>query len=132
MSRLDDSKTIIARIIANLEDNGVIATALHVSDFYSDYTSEDALLFSSAISWLAAENVIRFRGEPIPDDADDTNHYSAVLTSFGFLALERELSSALTLRDQLKEARAGARNWASVGDLVGGILGGFSKTISNG
>lgn len=132
MSRLDASRVIVAEIISSLEENGVIPSEIHVSDFRPKYTLEDSRLFASAVSWLAAESVIRLRGKPIADTDDDTLHYEVVLTSFGFSALARQLSGNLTLREQLKEAREGQRTWSGVGDLLGGVLGGFTKSISNG
>lgn len=132
MSRLEASKVIVAEMISFLEGNGVVPSTIHVSDFRPNYTTDDADLFRAAVSWLVSESVVRLRGDPIPDTEDDTSHYEVVLTSFGFSALMRQLAGDLTLRDQLRQARDGQRSWSGVGDLLGGVLGGFTKSIGNG
>lgn len=132
MNKLEESKAIVAKIIAILEANGVVPSVLHVSNFGNEHDEDRSILFSSAISWLISEGVIRLKGDPIPDDTDDTWHYEVVLTSFGFNALARNMAGTLTLRDQLAEAKSGQRSWSSIGDLIGGVLGGFTKTIGNG
>ena len=68
----------------------------------------------------------------VPSNKVSNAYYEVVLTSFGFNTLARNMAGTLTLRDQLAEAESGQRSWSSVGDLIGGVLGGFTKTIGNG
>ncbi|MDO5370823.1 hypothetical protein [Paracoccus sp. (in: a-proteobacteria)] len=133
---LAESKSLVARLVARLAERGLIPTTLSVRDFFDDCGDFEIALFDGVTAWLLDEGVIRQTDAAIGDDEDERIVWKTlVLTSFGFGSLDRKLDGGLTLGEAMKSASSSNRSdrsWSSVGDLIGGVLGGFTKSLGSG
>lgn len=126
------SEIVIAKILEKLLQNGLRDgwilnfQDLGLSDDYSDH-------FSACAKWLVAEEIIRIQGI-----SEYINGMSRVigpnLTAKGFALLGQSFSVAgqtVSASEIVKDKASGQANYAPFGDLLGGILGGFTKTIGS-
>lgn len=140
---IDLSGFLVGAIVTDLAQRGVVPKAVSVQDYWryeaegpapGDADDLHALTFDAAIDWLIAEGVLRETAQAVADTENEVITYrTVVLTSFGFYALERKLFSGFKLREHAERAGAApSRNWSSIGDAVGGLLGGFTKSMGSG
>ena len=126
---LAESKSLVARLVDTLAKRGVVPTFISAREFYAEIGDYEVEVFEGAVKWLIAEGVVREAEQAVPDDEDDRLlWHHLVLTSFGFRAIDRRIISELSLssgRDPDRPDRAG------IGDLIGGVLGGFTKSITS-
>jgi hypothetical protein len=82
-------------------------------------------VFAGTIGWLKHENYIAAFGA-LPTE-------SVMLTEKGLAALNIPRGLASTVGSSLVEAAGQpGRDWSGIGDLVGGVIGGFTKSITSG
>ena len=131
MSKLVESEKLVAEIVARLAANGVAVDTLSASEFFETPSGDEAKLFEDAITWLSSEKVIR-ESEAVPDDARaDIWHHSVVLTSLGYSKLATDFEVGLKLGNAIKEVSLTGKGYAVAGEFIGGILGGFTKSLSS-
>ncbi len=134
MNDLEKSELVISRILSLLMEWGIQESRLEFSELELDAT-EFGSFFWPCIEWLVAEGVVR----------TETHHrtlgsvhsgevLNPVLTSYGLKLLGQRLSVGQEqeqLADRVKQVSKSGTNYSGIGDLVGGILGGFTKSISS-
>lgn len=131
MNKREQSGVLISRLLTRLADNGVVGEELSTYDLFDHPPSnDDVRLYVDTILWLEAEGVIRTDGGSQGGRSNELV-YEIVLTSFGFSLLEKKLDGDLSLGSAAKKVASGGPNLAGFGDLVGGILGGFTKSVSS-
>jgi hypothetical protein len=81
-------------------------------------------MFAGTLGWLKHENYIASFG-PHPAER-------VMLTEKGLAALNAiPQGLSATVGTSLVQATSGSnRNWSGIGDLVGGVIGGFTKSVS--
>ncbi|WP_291735190.1 hypothetical protein [Leisingera sp. F5] len=133
MSDLPKSELVIAKILELLMDWGIQETQLEFTELglSEDYASH----FFPCVEWLRDEGIIRTGKISKYLDGNAAGIVSSpVLTSYGLAALghkvkvgeiEEQLSQAV------KDVSSGGKSYSQIGDLVGGILGGFTKSIGS-
>jgi hypothetical protein len=112
-------------------DRDVIAAAMGVtSSNWGDHVMPSGKSFSdllgSTIGWLDNQNYMKsVGGTPIEN---------VILTDKGLAALNAipQGLSGTTIGSSLVTANETGRSWTGVGELVGGMIGGFTKSISGG
>ncbi len=132
--RLKQSVHLMAKVLARLESGGVAKQVLTASEFLADAPAEDqAELFDNLVDWLADEGVVRLTSNPSSGTEPDEWCYELVLTAYGFRMLSQKLGGDLdlTLREAVKQVNTGKPGWSSLGDFLGGLFGGFTKSLSN-
>ncbi|AHD10873.1 hypothetical protein PhaeoP75_03182 [Phaeobacter gallaeciensis] len=91
--------------------------------------------FFPCVDWLVSEGVIRVQDIRRYTDSNHSGFPDRpVLTSYGFQLLEQKISvgaDAERLANRVKEVSSNGVGYANVGDLIGGILGGFTKSIGS-
>nr|MCU0905598.1 hypothetical protein [Tabrizicola sp.] len=93
-------------------------------DYYAN-----RILFECAIEWLEAEGIIRF-GKPYMGGRLTELIRDTVLTGKGHALLSQQFKSGLKLREAVRQVSSG-KGYSSIGDFVGGLLGGFTKSIGS-
>ena len=131
MSGLEQSEILVAKLVAKLADNGVAPTETRAGDYFEQVDREKVKLFIHLIDWLLSEGVIRRVREPKGDGFGRVWFHKIVLTSRGFQLLASQFSPDLTLSQAVRKANAAGGNYSGLGDFLGGLLGGFSKSVAN-
>ena len=133
MDNTHKSELIVARILSVISDNGLQDFSLGFEDFKLDDGFEP--FFDTCVKWLADEGIIRF-SELIPDCDDGPWTVSnPVLTSYGYSLLNKPLlggKDGETVGTAVKTASEKGTSYAGIGDFIGGLLGGFTKSMGSG
>lgn len=132
MSDLERSVSLLAKLIARLEANGVLVEKFSPVDFFGkDVSNDDALLFESLIQWLLFEGIIRKSRDPVGDGFGYIYTHYLVLTALGYRLLAGKNSTNLSLSQTVARINASGGSYSSIGDFVGSVLGGFTKSIGS-
>jgi hypothetical protein len=83
-------------------------------------------VLASSLNWLTEEGYIRSRGPGSYEEVALTQKALAALN-----AVPQGLSASVGTSLVMATGGSG-QNWSGIGDLVGGVIGGFTKTITNG
>ncbi len=126
---LEGSQKMIAAIVNDLSRRGVRRGSLDVSDLSLDEDLLDPALFLDSILWLEGEGIIRSSSEH-SFTMDGTAH-NYTLSAYGYRLLEQNFQGEMKLGQAVKEAAEGSRSFTGVGDFFGGLLGGFTKSMSS-
>jgi hypothetical protein len=97
---------------------GAASSSSHVLQSGSLFTD----VFVHSLNWLFNEGYVRSTG-PLA-------HEQVTLTTKGLAALNAVPQGLSTTIGSTLATNASAGNWSSVGDLVGGIIGGITKSIA--
>jgi hypothetical protein len=79
-------------------------------------------VFAHSLNWLSNEGYVRSAG-PLP-------YEQVTLTTKGLAALNAVPQGLSTTIGSTLATNASAGNWSGVGDLVGRIMGGFTKRVT--
>lgn len=130
---LAESEEMVAKILNYLAQRGVRLTDVSVLELGYPKDNKLEVLFANAINWLINEGVVRQRA--LHEIQGGTQHESVarncVLTSKGFALLSKPFKGSLTLGAAVRETAEGGPGYSNIGELLGGLLGGFTKTISS-
>ena len=107
-------------------DRGAIASAMGASSGGSTHALQSGKpfteVFAHSLNWLSQEGYIRSAG-PLP-------YERVTLTQKGLTVLNAVPEGLSTTVGSSLATTASAGNWAGIGDLVGGIIGGITKSVS--
>ena len=93
-------------------------------------TPVDPKTFEAVITWMLDEGIIR--GKERIQTIDGRLRIIAVqLTAKGLAIVKQPLPEGDTIEKRI-QSDAGGRSWSSIGDLIGGIAGGFTKSMGSG
>mgnify|MGYP000480616667 CR=1 FL=1 len=132
LDNLQRSEIVISKILQDLVETGLQdGVALQFEDLDLDNGFEP--FFVGCCRWLLDEGIVRctnehqvLKGMPM---------VNPVITAKGFALLGQPFAGSVEgnrVGDAVKEVATGNRNYAGVGDFFGGLLGGFTKSISGG
>jgi hypothetical protein len=129
---LDQHMAIVGRVIAKFVSGGLIPHDIDsrgVEKFLG--TPEDKKVFAAVIIWMLDEGIIRAKN--VSRIIDGTVHLSGVqLTAKGLAIVKQPLPGGDTIEKRVQSEAGGNAFWSSIGDLVGGFAGGFTKSIAGG
>jgi hypothetical protein len=80
-------------------------------------------VFAHSLTWLSNEGYVRSAG-PLP-------YEKVTLTTKGLAALNAVPQGLSATIGSTLATNASARNWSGVGDLIGGLIGGYTKSITS-
>ena len=130
MSGLERSEIAIAKILAILAENGALRSSIKIQDI--DPNSELDLKMLDILDifrWLEIEGIVRSGGIT----TEYQGRQDCVLTAYGYSLLGRNLifaSKNTTIGQVAKEfSRDGRPDYSKAGDFLGGLGGGFFKSI---
>ena len=130
-SNLEKSEVVIARILKLLMDRGLQDSmmtfgSLELSDDYEPF-------FKTSFVWLMHEGFIRATSNS--EFVNSAFHgYGPVLTAKGFAMLGNKLElngEQITIASAVEETSKSGVSASGLGDFFGGLLGGFTKSISS-
>ena len=130
-TNLVKSETLIAKVLQPAIENGLSHWTLEFADLGLD--ASYATFFFPALEWLEAEGLIRV-GEYARTMGGLANGaaINVHLTSYGMHLLGKTITVGdrkVTLQEEVRRMSAGERSFSSLGDFVGGLLGGFTKSM---
>ncbi|WP_156801069.1 hypothetical protein [Oceaniovalibus guishaninsula] len=128
-SSLKISERLVAAIVNILAERGVRRSSLSYKELGLEPEEIDGPLFLDAMIWLSDEGIIRSSAKTRFDM--DGNAYYFTLTAYGYRLLGQKFQGALNLGQAVRETAETGRSFAGIGDFVGGLLGGFTKSISS-
>lgn len=130
MNQNGKSDLMVASIASRLYQNGVSTQTISILDV----GEEDEDLFIDAICWMRDEGLIRTSGfASTNDEGITTKAHDCVLSSFGFAAFSNRMErdgKETTLGTEIKRVSETKSSWGAPGEFIGGLLGGFTKSIS--
>ena len=135
MDDLQKSEVVIAKILNQLAELGLQSCELKFDELKLDDTFKPFFFVCS--EWLVDEGIIRcksitkYTGQ---NGGVDGFLNTPVITSYGFALLRQEFFGAKgsgNLSEAIKDVADGTKGYSQIGDFVGGILGGFTKSISS-
>jgi len=132
MNNLEKSAVVITKILARLAETGLQGSTLQQTSL--DLDDELRVFFPVCFKWLQSEGLVRAANvkEFFNNDLAAVN---PVLTARGFQMLGQELEfrgKTTNLEMALKDAARDSISVSSVGDFLGGLLGGFTKSLGSG
>jgi hypothetical protein len=126
---LEQHMAMVGRVVAKFVSTGLLRHNIDsrgVEKFLG--TSEDKKVFEAVIIWMLDEGIIR--AKDTSQTMDGTIRLSAVqLTAKGLAIVKQPLPAGDTIEKRIKTADS--RDWSGIGELIGGIAGGFTKAISS-
>lgn len=132
MTDLEISEKVVADVLVKLFDLGLRGLDIKQPSDVNDADIDEAYLMNIML-WLQREGVLTF-------NFIDASHLQGraglflqtVLTSEGFAALGHQFGEkgGETIGQAAKSVSAGEGSFVRAGSFVGGILGGFTKSIS--
>ena len=131
-TNLQKSETVISKILEFLLEQGLQAgsrLAFEDLDLPDDYGPT----FNGCCVWLLEEGIIRCSNSSQAIGSDVTM-FSPMITSRGFALLDQPFvieGEKMRVGQAVKEVADGQKNYAGIGDFVGGLLGGFTKSMGS-
>ena len=130
MDNLKKSEVVIASILNRLMEVGLQHSTLSFEDLGLGQDHE--AFFDTCVAWLIDEEIIRGNHSRLL--AAPGSLVEPVITADGFALLGRKLFGAEDGRrtgEAVREIAAAPTSYSGIGDLIGGIFGGFTKSISS-
>jgi hypothetical protein len=131
-SVIDEHMALVARVIAKF-----VSTGLSVHDIDSrgaeqflgaPVSQED---FIAVLRWMLKENLIHSDSVNEAGRGAVLNIGRAQLSAKGLAVVRQKLPAGDTIEKRIEKADAGGKDWSGIGDLIGGIAGGFYKSLGS-
>jgi hypothetical protein len=132
LNNIERSERVIASVLHILLDKG-LQDAWELSFEDLELSEDFEPFFGGAIKWLISEGIIRAEGVSEYINASALL-ISPTLTSRGFAILGHKFTiegRAVTAVELVDAKSKGSPTYTGVGDFLGGILGGFTKSIGS-
>ena len=133
MTGIQKSELVIAKILELLMEWGVRSCDLEFQELKLD--NEYAPYFFPCVVWLRDEGIIRTGDLMQFLDGPGAGIVSnPVLTSYGMNLMGKEIfvgAGKKSIGQRVKEVSEGKVDYHRIGDAFGGILGGFTKSVSS-
>ena len=127
---LDQHMAVVGRVIAKFISGGLMSHNIDsrgAERFLG--VPEDKKVFEAVIVWMLDEGIIRAKN--VSTIMDGTVHLAAAqLTAKGLAIVKQQLPGGDTIEQRVQSVTGGNSYWTSIGELVGGFAGGFTKSIS--
>ncbi len=129
---LDHHMAVMGRIIAKFVSAGLMPHDIDTGEAEKFLgTLEDKQVFGAVIIWMLDEGIIR--SKHVSRMMDGTADLRDVqLTAKGLAIVKQPLPGGDTIEKRVQSQTGGNAFWSSIGDLVGGFAGGFTKSIAGG
>lgn len=131
MTDQEKCELVVARVLSLLLDRGIREAAVKFDDL--DLDDSFRAFHDPCVRWLCDEEIIRWAGvkleTPIP-----TRIGGYVLTAKGYKVLGHSISingRSVSNAELVKEKSKGSTNYAGIGDFLGGLAGGFTKSLGS-
>ncbi|GEC59463.1 hypothetical protein ABIF38_002876 [Bradyrhizobium japonicum] len=131
-SVIDEHMALVARAIAKFVSTGLSVHNIDsrgAEQFLGAPVSQED--FIAVLRWMLKENLIH------SDSVNEAGRGAvliiarAQLSAKGFAVVRQKLSTGDTIESRIQNADVGGRDWSTIGDLIGGIAGGFYKSLGS-
>ncbi len=131
MNNMEKSELVVARILSILMDTGFTESDLSFDDLGLE--PEYEAFFDLSVQWLLDEGIIRAR-EFVKFVGMTGALNAPVLTAYGLSLLNQPspVGNKETMGKAVKAVSKEGRSYAGIGDFIGGVLGGFTKSMGSG
>jgi hypothetical protein len=130
-SNLAKSELVLARILSLLMEHGLKGSTLTFGSLNLDSDYEP--YFKTCFLWLLDEGLVRSRTN-LESISSVFHAYDPVLTAKGFSFLGSHLqvdNGQVSLAKIVEDKASSTGMYTGVGDFLGGLFGGFTKSISS-
>ncbi len=132
MDNTEKSELVIARLLTMIADNGLQGSEIGFDDL--ELEEDFQPYFDVSVRWLIDEGVIRVSelAELMGGTAILLN---PVVTSYGYSCLNQRLlikGKDMTVGGAVQEVSKQGTSYSGFGDFLGGLLGGFTKSMGSG
>lgn len=131
MENIEKSEIVIAGILNKALEFGLQQNDLRFEEL--ELSNEFAPYFATCVDWLIAEGLIRVGNhQKVLSGMSFVLNIS--LTSYGFAVLGRKLTiggEEMEIGQAVKKVASSGSGYSGAGDFFGGLLGGFTKSISS-
>ncbi|MBD0866210.1 MAG: hypothetical protein GDA36_11780 [Rhodobacteraceae bacterium] len=129
-TNLQKSERVISKILDHLMSLGLQqGTQLKFKDL--DLPNDYKPIYNGCCLWLIEEGIVRSsKSQPL---GGNLRMLSPMITSRGFALLDQSFTvgkDKMRVGQAVKEVADGQRNYAGIGDFVGGLLGSFTKSMA--
>lgn len=131
LSKTEMSERMVTKIVAHFAEQGVIREDLNLEKLGYEPSEATANLFVDAMSWLSNEGIINTNQKLAFTMGSSPRALGFTLTSKGYAMLASPFEGELTLGAAIKHAQRTGQGYSNVGELLGGLLGAFTKSISS-
>ena len=132
-TNLQKSELVISRILKHLLDHGLQqGTQLIFDDL--DLPQDYGSIYNGCCVWLIEEGIIRCTNTSQAIGGGNLGMISPMITAKGFALLDQPLvvgDDEIRVGQAVKEVAGGQINYAGIGDFIGGVLGGFTKSMGS-
>jgi hypothetical protein len=125
------SEIVIAKILSVLMENGLKESLLSFRSL--DLSDEYEPFFKTSFLWLIDEALVR-SSTNIESITSAFHAYDPVLTAKGFAILGSKLQvrdGQVALAEVVEEKASNSGTYTGIGDFLGGLLGGFTKSMGS-
>lgn len=133
MNVLSKSELVIAKILERLIENGLRESELNFKDL--GLPEEFGNFFFQCVDWFRAEGFIRYTNlQRFVDSTASGYVLNPVLTSLGMHMLGNTVEigqKSVSVAEAVSKVISGKVDYNRVGNAIGGILGGFTKSIGS-
>lgn len=133
MDGLQRSNVVFAKILQLAKEHGVSHWSLSFDALQLD--DEFRTFFFPCVEWLEAEGLIRVGSYARTLGGYAEGSISNIsLTARGMAVLGQKIvlsGEEMTLSEEVRRVSAGEKSYSGIGDFIGGILGGFTKSIGS-
>ena len=129
LTNLERSERVVSAIVAFLMEQGFKDGSLSFDSLNLD--DEHRSFFDTSVRWLLDEGIIRAVNH-IEVIKGTSELDRPVLTSKGFLLLNQRvdfMEGAERVGEVVKKTALNEGSYSKLGSLIGGVLGGFTKSI---
>jgi|tagenome__1003787_1003787.scaffolds.fasta_scaffold20848504_4 hypothetical protein len=130
-TKLEQHMDMLGRIVAQFVAGGLSPRTVQsskISEFLGQ--NEDSAIAADVLRWMVDEGLIR--ADVIHKGVQgDVQVYGAQLTSRGIAVLKSKTEAGDTIERKIESQSSSGIRWSEIGDLIGGVLGGLTKSITS-
>ena len=127
---LRKSEVVVAKVLSLLLEAGLKRTTVNFQSLNLDPSFEE--FFDTSVNWLINEGIIRANFPPVL--AGTGTLMSPVISAYGFSLLGQNIFGSgekKSNREVISQIASAPTSYAGIGDFIGGLLGGFTKSVNS-
>ena len=131
-TRLEEHMAVVGRIVAKFVADGLAKHNIDsraASRFLGGEV--DKLTFENVLTWMIDEEIIRVKDKSITMDGT-VRVTAAQLTAKGLAIVREPTKSGDTIEKRIQSAGDDSGIYTKIGEMVGGVIAGYTKGLASG